>query len=206
MDHYLRGRGRPPGTGATAFVETCPRERPSIGPSHAASFAQLTHRVIRLRPGGGAQTVSSSGGDPAVGQALDPVSNGDSCVRTDPAKAPGTARYTLLENRRRPVTLIGSARLRARLDVSGVEPSSAQLDGRLWDVAPDGGSQVLVARGTYRPRRGANRWQLHPGAWRLRPGHSLELELLGSDAPYARPSNGDFEIEVRGLRARLPAR
>ena len=48
--------------------------------------------------------------------------------------------------------------------------------------------------------------QLHPGAWRFEPGHTLELELLGGDPPYARPSNSSFAIDVSRLRLRLPVR
>jgi hypothetical protein len=73
-------------------------------------------------------------------------------------------------------------------------------------VAPDGGSQTLVARGLYRPTEGSNVWQLHPGAWTFAPGHVARLELLGNDTPYGRPSNGAFRIEVRGLSLRLPVR
>ena len=152
------------------------------------------------------QTVSSSGGDPAVAAAIDPVTGGgDSCVSTSAATAPGTARYVLKRRGAPPFTLIGAPLLRADLAVSGVEAESAQLDARLWDAAPDGSSQRLVARGTYRPGR-QNRWQLHPGSWRFRRDHAAVLELVGSDAPYARPSNGAFQIEVRNLWGRLPAR
>jgi hypothetical protein len=206
FDHYVRGRGPAPRAGATAYVETCPRSRPSIGPFHAASFARLSRRALRFRSRP-EQTVTSTGGDPAVGAAIDPVSGGgDSCKSTDPAKAPGTARYVLRRSKRHSFTLIGAPRLRAKLDVQGAAPSSSQLDARLWDVAPDGKSQTLVARGMYRPRSGANAWQLHPGAWRFRRGHSAVLELLGDDPPFARPSNGDFTIRVSNLHLSLPLR
>lgn len=101
--------------------------------------------------------------------------------------------------------LIGAPKLRARLEVSGAPPTETQVAGRLWDVAPDG-TQNLVARGLYRPRDGRNRWWLHPAAWRFQRGHKAVLELLGNDAPYARPSNDPFEIEVGRLRVTLPAR
>ena len=88
--------------------------------------------------------------------------------------------------------------------MTSAAPGAAQLDGRLWDVAPDGSSQTLVARGLYRPRAGNQMWQLHPGGWRFAPGHVAKLELLGRDAPYARPSNQSFEITVSRLDLRLP--
>ncbi len=206
FDYYLRGTGSRPRDGATAYAETCPHSRPSIGPFHARSFAGLSRRVLRFRSRP-AQTVTSDGGDPAVGAAIDPVTGGgDSCKPTDPAKEPGTARYVLRRAKDHAFTLIGAPRLRAKLDVQGAKPSTAQLDARLWDVAPGGKSQTLVARGTYRPRNGLNRWQLHPGAWRFEHGHSAVLELLGDDPPFARPSNSAFTIGVRNLRAALPIR
>ena len=79
--------------------------------------------------------------------------------------------------------------------------------GRLWDVAPDGSSQTLVARGLFRPS-GSGRyvWQLNANGWRFAAGHVPKLELLGEDPPYARPSNGSFTIDVTRLQLRLPVR
>jgi dienelactone hydrolase len=206
FDHYLLGSGRQPREGATAYLQTCPKDRASIGPFHAPTFARLARRRI----GSGfrkPRVVTSDGGDPAVGKALDPVAGGgDSCAVTPSDKADGTARYRLRTVKRRPISLLGAPKLSAKLEVDGVGPGVAQLDARLWDVDPDGQSQRLIARGTYRPKNGHNRWQLHPAAWRVERGHELELELLGNDAPYARPSNGDFEVTVSDLRVRLPAR
>lgn len=206
FDHYLRGEGRPPRDGVLAYAQTCPKDKPSLGPFRAGNFDRLTRRTLRFGfdP---AQTILSDSGDPAVGRAIDPVAGGgDGCVETPSRKAPGTARYELAAPGGRPFTLIGAPKLKARLAIEGAGPGVAQIAARLWDVAPDGDSQRLVARGLYRPADGANRWQLHPGAWRFRRGHTAELELLGADPPYGRPSNGTFEIEVRDLRVRLAVR
>jgi dienelactone hydrolase len=204
--HYLKGSRPAPRAGVVAYAQTCPREKPSLGPFRAKSFDALSRRALRVgfpEP----QTVSSTGGDPEVGLAIDPAAGGgDGCVETASERAPGTARYELQHPRGRPFTLLGAPKLKAELRIDGVEPGVAQIAARLWDVAPGGESQRLVARGLYRPAQGANRWQLHPGAWRFRRGHTAELELLGNDAPYGRPSNGDFEIEVSDLRVRLAIR
>ncbi len=206
FDHYLRDDAPAPRDGATAYVETCPHSRPSIGPFHAPSFAALSRRTVTYRSRA-TRTITSSGGDPAVGAAIDPVSGGgDSCAQMDPATAPGTARYELKPAEARAFTLLGAPRLAARLTIDGLAPSSAQLDARLWDVAPGGSSEQLVARGAYRPKAGVNHWQLHPGAWRFRRGHAAVLELLGDDPPFQRPSNGDFTVGVKGLRVTLPVR
>jgi len=205
MDRYLKGEKVVTGRRAVAFVQTCPRERRSIGPISAASFAKLAPK--RLRRGfEGSQSVESNGGDLAVAQAIEPVSGEGSCAETPTDKAPGTATYDLTTITGKPLTTIGSLRVSAELEISGVGPGVAQIASRLWDVAPDGETQRLVARGTYRPHDGANVWQLHPGSWRFQRGHTAKLELLGNDAPYARPSNGVFGVEIRDLRTSLPKR
>jgi hypothetical protein len=156
-------------------------------------------RVFR-RP----QSVTSNGADPG-GAAVDPVTGGgDACVAVPDRRVPETATYELAARRRRAITLIGAPTLIARLRVEG-PAGAAQLAGRLWDVGPQGG-RTLIARGFYRPRPGRNVWQLHPGAWRFRPGHAVQLELLGSDAPFGRPSNSAFAVEIQRLELRLPVR
>jgi hypothetical protein len=150
------------------------------------------------------QTIGSAGGDPRVALAIDPVTGGgDACATTEAGTAPGTAVYTLPASRG--WLMLGSPSIRARLAVSG---TAAQIAARLWDVAPDGKSQTLVARGTYRPAGagGGVAFALHPNGWRFAPGHVPKLELLGADAPYTRFSNGVFSVQVRSLELRLPAR
>ena len=204
LDHYVRGRGRAPRSGVTAYAATCPRPAPSRRPVRARSFWGLARGELRARfraP----QTVASTGGDPSVAAAIDPVAGGgDGCVTTPSATAPGTAVYRL-RPAARAQTLLGAPTLIAGLRVSGEAPENTQVAARLWDVAP-GGRQTLVARSFYRPRQGRNVWQLHPAAWTFARGHIAKLELLGNDAPFGRPSNGDFEIEVRRLQLRLPVR
>jgi predicted acyl esterase len=108
--------------------------------------------------------------------------------------------------RKRPLTLIGSPTIRAQLAISGAIPSNTEIAARLFDVSPDG-TRRLVARGLYRPAaQGRALWHLHPAAWKFIPGHRIELQLLGADPPYSRPSNFAFETVVSGLRLRLPLR
>jgi hypothetical protein len=49
-------------------------------------------------------------------------------------------------------------------------------------------------------------FQLHPQAYRFAGGDVVKLELLPSDAPYARPSNLQAPIAVSNLELRLPVR
>ncbi len=124
---------------------------------------------------------------------------------TQRSTSPGTARIPLF-TAKHGTTMIGSPRIRANLDVSGAPAGETQIAARLWDIGRDGSTQHLVARGSYRPRQGKNVWQLHPGSWRFRRGHTAELELLGADVPYGRPSNSAFKTVLRNVRVRTPVR
>jgi hypothetical protein len=66
--------------------------------------------------------------------------------------------------------------------------------------------ETLVARGLVRPGEGGKEFvfQLHPQAYRFAPGEVPKLELLPSDAPYARPSNAQAPLTVSNLELRLP--
>jgi dienelactone hydrolase len=204
LDHHLRGAPSRP-RGVTATTQTCPRDTPSAGPFTARSFGALARGEVRFATRD-PQTIGSDPGDPATGRAIDPVAGGDACVTTAPTRAPSAATYELPTPARRGYTLLGAPAVVADLTVTG-EPGVPQIASRLWDVAPDGSSQTLVARGLYRPTAdGRQVWELHANGWRFAPGHVPKLELLGADPPYARPSNGDFEIDVNRLQLRLPVR
>ena len=200
---YVRGDGAKPARASRrrrSAVRATGRGRTFRARTFAALARRQAHGASRAGHG------DSAGGDPAVAEAIDPVTGrGDGCVETQRSEAAGTARYELKPAGRKALTLIGAPRLRARLGLGGAEPGIPQLNARLWDVAPDG-TQRLVARGLYRPSEGKNRWELHPNGWRFKRDHTAELELLGQDAPYARPSNGAFEVDVERLRVALPTR
>ena len=206
MDRYLRGTGKAP-TGVTASTQTCPRDAKAEGPFKARTFARLSRGEVRFTSGN-PQTIESSGGDPNVGAAIDPVGGGgNACATTGAADQSGTATYRLPKAKGKGYTLLGAPTLLARLRVTG-DPEAPQVAGRLWDVAPDGATQTLVARGEYRPTgaAGGEVWQLHANGWRFKRGHVPKLELLGSSPPSSRPSNGSFSIDVKRLALRLPVR
>jgi hypothetical protein len=207
FDHYVRGGSPVPARGVTALTQTCPSSAPSEGPFTAPDFAGLARGELR-GASTAAGTVTSGGGDPAVARAIDPAAGGgDACAQTGAADAPGTAVLRLPAATGEGVTLLGAPAITARLRVAGAEPSVTQVATRLWDVAPGGATQTLVARGLYRPSGGASdAWELHPNGWRFARGHVPKLELLGSDAPYGRPSNAAFQIAVDRLELRLPVR
>ncbi|MGI8462319.1 MAG: S15 peptidase family protein [Solirubrobacterales bacterium] len=203
---HLLGEKRGRRGGVVAYVGSCPRLAEPLGPLIAPTFGRLSRGrllFVAAEPG----TASSSGGDPEVGLAIDPATGGgDHCAKTEAAEAPGTIRHTLAEPQKRAFTLIGSPKLRAKLAIDGAPPNNTQLAARLWDVDAATGEQVLVTRGVLRPNGGKETWWLNPASWRFEPGHRAELELLGNDAPFQRPSNSSFETEVAELRVNLPTR
>ena len=204
FDRYVKGAPRVrPLTGVEAITSVC-GTRPGVSyfaPSWVAIHpGEVTYRSAR------AKTIISTGGDPTVSTAIDPIaaaqaSGQSDCITTPSADEPGTANWRLPAVRGDGYTLLGSPTVIADLSVRGAYP---ELAARLWDIAPRG-TQTLIARALYRPS-GSGRvvFQLHANAWHFAAGHVVKLQLLGGDAPYARQSNGSFTITVSKLDLRLP--
>ncbi len=210
FDHYVRdaGRGRAPQTGVTATTQTCPREAPSLGPFHASTFTGLAPGTLTYTSSA-SHTISSAGGSPTTAQAIDPVAGGgNGCATADGSPDPAAASYRLPAAPAGGITLLGAPRVTTALAVHGADPpSAAEVAARLWDVAPGGAAKTLVARGLYRPSGGrSDAFELHANGWRFDAGHVPELELLGADAPYGRPSNETFTIDVSRVTVALPVR
>lgn len=207
FDYFLKGEGPKPFGGVQVLTQTCGTDAkgnalPGGGPFSAADPAALTPGEVRLDSA--AQQIVASGGDPQAGKAFDPITGGGACAKVADQDFPGTGVYRLPKVTGNGYTLLGAATIVADL----VSPSpNNQLVARLLDVGPDG-QETLVSRGTYRPdmTTSATRqvFQLHPGGWYFAPGHQAKLELLTSDAPYARPSQGQSPIAVSNLELRLP--
>ena len=205
LNYYVKGVGPRLASDVTALTQTCPKTAPSGGPYTAPTWAALHPGVVRFNAPG-AQTILSSGGDPRVGKAFDPVTGGLSCT-TAPAgdEGRGVATYRLPTPTGQGYTLLGSPTVSADLKVKG---EYAYIAARLVDVDPQTNTETLVARAAYRidPKapNGRQTFQLSANGWRFAPGHIPELELLGRDAPFLRPSNGVFSIEVSNLELTLP--
>ncbi|MBN1530728.1 MAG: acetylxylan esterase [Thermoleophilaceae bacterium] len=201
FDHYVKGRRVRVLRGVEALTQTCPSDAPSGGPYRARTWDALSPGEVRYYAPR-AQTVLSSSGSQAVSGAIDPITGQGACAAPPAADEAGTATYRLPAAGGRGYTLLGSPAVSARFAVSGRHPALAM---RLWDVAPGGATQQLVARGLLRPRKGSRQvFQLHPNGWRFRAGHVPKLELVGRDTPYGRPSNFEWSIRVSDLRLRLP--
>ena len=201
FDHYLKGAGPAPSSSAEALTTTCPKAAASEGPFKAATWDELSPGEVRFG-GATAQTVLPGAGDPTIGATFDPIAGKDPCATAAGANQLGTANYRIAV----PApgfTLLGSPTVIADLAVTGTD---SELAARLLDLGPDG-KERLIARGLLRPRSGKDVvFQLHPQGYRIAGGHTVKLELLPSDAPYARPSNLQAPITVSNLELRLPVR
>jgi hypothetical protein len=205
FDHYVKGTGSRPTMGVTALTETCPKTAQSGGPFHAATWAALHPGEVDYssKP---TQTILSTAGDPSAAKTFEPIFGGGACA-TVPATDLGTgvATYRLPAATGSGYTLLGSPTVIADLHVTG---KFAYVDAHLLDVDTATNTETLVACGVYRidPNApdGLQVFQLYPGAWHFAAGHVPKLELLGQDAPYLRPSNGQFSISVSNLQLRLP--
>lgn len=186
----------------TAYTQTCPRDAPADGPFTARGYGRLAQGAFNFSRRA-ADTVTAGGGNPATGLAVDPIAGGaDACREVPEERAPGTAVATGPVSRG--FTLLGLPMVTARIDTTG---AFGQLASRLWDVAPDG-QQTLVSRGVYRLENGQDgriRFQLQGNGYCFANGHTPKLELLGSDAPFLRPSNSAFAVDVSNVRVRLPS-
>jgi pimeloyl-ACP methyl ester carboxylesterase len=197
---YLKGSGRGPRPGSvTAFTQTCPASAPAGGPFQARSWERLHPGRVRFGTAG-AQRVTSSGGDPAVAAAINPIGGKPPCEAVPSATADGTA----VSSRRvgKAFTMLGLPSVRAQIRTKG---RGGMIAARLWDVHD--GQQLLVSRGIYRledNQKGKLVFQLFGNGWRFARGHTAKLELVGSDAPFVRASNFSFSVKVSKLSVDLP--
>ena len=200
MDRYVKGDQSVEALeGVTALTQTCPKTDPSTS-HHAANWHDLHPGEVRhAEPE--QRTVLAGSGDPQVGKDVDPIAGLPLCADHGAVDDTDAAAYTLPAATGAGYTLLGSATVVADIATEG---SDAAIAARLWDVAPEG-TMKLVARAIYRPDAvGRQVFQLHPNAWHFKAGHSPRLELIGADAPYARPSNDAWMATISDLELRLP--
>jgi X-Pro dipeptidyl-peptidase-like protein len=130
------------------------------------------------------------------------LQDSDPC-RTSPAIPDANSINALGPAASRAFTLAGMPRVTATLQHVG---PAAQLDALLWDVRPDG-KQILVSRGIFRVTAGQSgqaSFQLSGNAYTFPAGDRARLDLLSSDSPFARPSNGVSTTYVTSVRVDLP--
>jgi dienelactone hydrolase len=159
-------------------------------------------------PGG--ETVSPLGvadpNGPATDAIVGPdVQPGEECRHSHGPVPPGagyTAYSAPLQSAR---TYVGIGTVRVPYSWAGA--ASAQLDARLFDVAP-GGTELLMTRGAYRlenaPATGVITLPFYGNHWRIQAGHRIRLDLTQVDNPTYRASNLSSSIQFEGVTLRLP--
>jgi len=203
IDHWMLGaRGGPKPGAVTAFAQTCPAPTPEAGPFQASSWNRLADGAITFGDRA-TRTIPSTGGDPALGKAFDPVfGTSDACKTVAAEVPPGTATY----DRTSPgVLMLGLPEVRARIRTTG---DGGTIAARLWDVMPNG-QMRLISRGIYRLRdnqRGWIRFQLNGNGYRFPAGDTIRMELAPNDATMFRKSNLAFSVDVSHVRITIPTR
>jgi hypothetical protein len=215
MAYYVKGSGPAPFVGVQTLTQTC--GGPSVGatgpfddpntdlPFRAPNWAQIAPGEVPFSSAP-SQVITPDAADQA-GTTFDPIAGGGACATAPADDQAGTATYRLDPAPAGGYTLMGSPTIIA--DINSPGPTS-QIAARLEDVDPSTNRETLVARGLYRPEINSGTeatsqvFQLHPNGWKFAPGHIPKLELLPSDQPYGRSSNGQAAITVSNLELRLP--
>jgi X-Pro dipeptidyl-peptidase (S15 family) len=198
--YYLKGVGSPP-TGVEALTKTCPSGAASGGPFFADNWRDIAPGEIRLDSAAPQTVAATVPSDGSVASSFDPIAGGGACATASGTDQTGAATYRLPTAPTGGYTLMGSPTIVA--DIAAASPTS-QLAARLEDVDPVSGNETLVARALYRPGTGTQVFQLHPDGWKFEAGHIAKLELLPSDTPYGRVSNGQATVTISNLELRLP--
>jgi hypothetical protein len=106
-------------------------------------------------------------------------------------------------------TYIGIGSVTVDYDFVGLPPTTATLDARLFDRAPDG-TELLMTRGTYRIHpiapSGTLELPFYGNHWQLRPGHTIRLDLTQADVPTYRQSNVPSALDFKRVLLKLPTR
>ncbi len=186
----------------TAYTQTCPAATPDGGPFTASSYQQLSDGGFGF--GAPATKLITATGDPLTSLQFDPIAGTTDACKSVSAPLPviGVASYS--RTTQSGFTMLGLPTVTAKVRALG---DFGELDSLLFDVAPDG-SHRLVSRGAYRltaNQTGTVSFQLHGNGYAFAPGHTAKLLLLGSDAPYLRPSNNvAFTVQVSQVNVSLP--
>lgn len=220
IDHYATPAGDPaapqPSFDVTAELEVCDQTASSLGappdeggPQFTAStFEALAPSTLNLDLRGSQATTSTVAGNTHAIDA-DPVqntaTNGSNCVvETNPTPV-GVASYEsgALTTA---ATMIGAPRV--TVDLSATDPSSLQLDARLYDVLPNGDA-VLVDRGPRRVRpaevsAGQVTFELDGNGWRFGAGHRVRIELTQDDSPFVHASTPPSSATLSRVRLAIP--
>lgn len=197
------GTGKP--LGIETYTQGCGGSTVT-GPFITQTWGEQHPGEVRFVSSGPPQTITQVS-DPSTQAADDPIANAGSggCITVPATDSPLAATYRLPPATGDGYTMMGSPTVIAKIAAAA---TSAQVDARLWDVAPNG-TQSFITRVAYRPQLNNAEdqvFQLHPNGWHIAAGHVVKLELVGEDSPYVRYSNQAFSVTISHLELRLPVR
>ena len=210
IDLYMKvGVGHAPAATFQEQVVTCDASAgPVFSSSSAGGAATARAGFGSTDPG---HATASAPTDAAAGVATDPlafyIGNGTKggCI-TLPGALPANGAMTSWSF---PVcstfTMLGEPELKLGVTIVGTD---AELNSRLWDVAPDGGV-TLVTRGVYRwtgsPGTASVSYALLGSGWVFQAGHQVRIEVTQNDAPYMRLDNYASAVQYASINLVLPA-
>jgi hypothetical protein len=204
--HVRRSGGADPATTYQLQVTTC---ESSAGPVYTgndlSSIAPGRVTFSAMEPG---HVTTSASSDAPAGAATDPIAfyagNGGrgGCIRLNPAVPDTGASTSWTFSVVSDFTLLGEPALKLTATVAGVD---AEVNSRLWDIAPDG-TATLVTRGTYRWNSGDSiNYALQGNGWVFYKGHQIRIQVTQNDAPYLRLDNYASAINYSFMQLTLPA-
>ncbi len=199
-------------TGVWSLPTVCRGSAPSPVAARTPESLASGELTVGFRTGG-SQTLGSGTGDPD-GVASDPVFGGTlfpeqgECRSSEAPTHPG--RYTAISAPlRKTTTYIGLGEVALPYTLAG---TTATLNARVWDVAPDG-EALLVTRGSHRlsapaydALAGTLRLPLFGNHWRLEAGHRLRLDLASVDQPTFKPNTANGTVTFGAPTLVLPTR
>jgi predicted acyl esterase len=204
LDHYLKGSVAAP-LDASAQVTTCAADAGTIYTNPDwAGLAPYRRTFTSTTP----QLTTSATADP-IGPLTDPIAvagahggNGACVALPAPGGLPAIAGWDFTVPR--PFTLLGQPALHLEVSITGVD---AEIDARLWDIAPDG-TRTLVTRGAYRytgtPGTASIDTALEGNGWDFASGHRILMEVTQNDSPYLRTDNAASAIAYSSISLTLP--
>ena len=204
FDRYLGGHDTDLGPRVVSKRSSCNGDPVDLSGVSGSSWDGVRGPEITLSLHGDPRTTSHPGRSAEIdGAGRDPF--GLACAQA-PAPGPGAASWTW------PAppggaTLLGLPTVAVDYALTGTD---ATLVAKLWDVAPDGGPRTLVTRGVYRLSEAAPTttghlsFQLFGNHWNFGAGHTVELELVQSDAPLFQADKLPSSLTLRSPSVRLP--
>ena len=211
IDRYMRpGFGRSPRWIYSEQLVTCDDQPGQVFGSFALGSIASGRIVFKSKETGHA--TASAPSDVAAGAATDPlafyISNRGrgGCIKLPGAPAANGAMTSWTFPVCAAFTMVGEPALKVGANITGTD---AEINSRLWDVAPDG-TLTLVTRGMYRwsgsSGAASATYSLIGGAWTFGSGHKLRIEVTQNDAPYMRLDNYASAISYSSMSLTLPIR